>query len=89
MEEVSIIGIDIAKNTFQLHGAGFDGAAIFRKALPRARVFEFLSRLPSCVIAMEACSGAHYWGRAISAHGVIAGASRPYVRHAWRVAVPR
>ncbi|WP_226629291.1 IS110 family transposase [Alloyangia pacifica] len=69
MEEVSIIGIDIAKNTFQLHEAGFDGAAIFRKALPRARVLEFLSRLPSCVIAMEACSGAHYWERAISALG--------------------
>ena len=66
MEEVSIIGIDIARNTFQLHGAGSDGAAIFRKALPRAR---FLSRLPSCVIAMEACSGAHYWGREISALG--------------------
>lgn len=69
MEKVSIIGIDIAKNTFQLHGAGSDGATMFRKSLPRARVLEFLSRLPSCIVAMEACSGAHYWGREISALG--------------------
>ncbi len=69
MEKISIIGIDIAKNTFQLHGAGSDGATVFRKSLPRTRVIEFLSRLPSCVVAMEACSGAHHWGREISALG--------------------
>lgn len=60
MEEVSII--DFAKNTFQLHGMGSDGAAIFKKALARAQVLEFLSYLPSCVVAMEACSGAHHSG---------------------------
>lgn len=69
MEKISIIGIDIAKNTFQLHGTADDGKAIVRKSLPRGRVLEFLSRLPPCLVAMEACSGAHHWGREISALG--------------------
>lgn len=69
MEKVSIVGLDIAKNTFQLHGSGADGTVLFRKALPRSRVLEFLSRLAPCIVAMEACSGSHYWGREISALG--------------------
>ena len=42
---------------------------MFRQSLPLTRVVEFLSRMPSCVVAMEACSGAHHWGREISALG--------------------
>lgn len=69
MQKVCIIGLDIAKNTFHAHGAGTDGSMPFRKALPRSRVLEFLARITPCTVAMEACSGAHYWGRKIMALG--------------------
>ena len=65
MEQVSIIGIDLAKNSFQLHGARADGSVAFRKKLSRGKVLDFLAAQPSCVVAMEACASAHYWGREI------------------------
>ena len=69
MEVVSIIGLDIAKNTFQAHGATADGGVVFRKKLARGKVLEFLSKQPSCVVALEACASAHHWGREIAALG--------------------
>ncbi len=66
MNEVSIIGLDLAKNVFQAHGAGVDGSVIFRRKLSRAQLLKFMSEQPPCVVAMEACASAHYWGRAIS-----------------------
>lgn len=69
MEKVSIIGLDIAKNTFHAHGAGADGSVLFTRALPRSRVLAFLARIAPCAVAMEACSGAHYWSREIAALG--------------------
>ena len=65
MEQVSMIGIDLAKNSFQLHGARVDGSVAFRKKLSRGKVLEFLDSHPRCAVAMEACAGAHYWGREI------------------------
>ena len=65
MGEVSIIGIDLAKRSFQLHGAGADGSVAFRKTLRRGKLLAFLASLPRCVVAMEACASAHYWGREI------------------------
>lgn len=65
MNEVSIIGLDLAKNVFQAHGAGGDGAVIFRRKLSRAQLLKFMSEQPACIVAMEACAGAHHWGRAI------------------------
>ena len=65
MDQVSIIGIDLAKNSFQLHGARADGSVAFRKKLSRGKVLDFLAAQPSCVVAMEACASAHYWGREI------------------------
>ena len=65
MEDVSIIGLDIAKNSFQAHGASAAGVVVFRKKLPRGKVLEFLSRQPTCVVALEACATSHYWGREI------------------------
>ena len=65
MEQVSMIGIDLAKNSFQLHGARADGSVAFRKKLSRGKVLEFLGSHPRCAVAMEACAGAHYWGREI------------------------
>ena len=65
MDEVSIIGIDLAKRSFQLHGARADGSVVFRKTLRRGKVLAFLASQPRCVVAMEACASAHYWGREI------------------------
>ena len=65
MAEVNIIGIDLAKRSFQLHGAGADGSVAFRKKLGRERLLDFLALQPRCVVAMEACASAHYWGREI------------------------
>ena len=63
MENVSIIAIDLAKQSFQLHGAQSDGSVAFRKKLSRGRLLDFLASQPRCVVAMEACGSAHYWGR--------------------------
>lgn len=65
MEQVSMIGIDLAKNSFQFHGARPDGSAAFRKKLSRAKVLGFLPSQQPCTVAMEACGGAHHWGREI------------------------
>lgn len=69
MSVVSIIGIDLAKRTFQLHGAGADGAVIFRRKLSRDRLLPFLAEQPRIIVAMEACASAPYWGREILALG--------------------
>jgi transposase len=67
--EVSIIGLDLAKNVFQLHGASASGAVVFRRRLRRDRVLSFFSMQPRCLVAMEACPGAHYWAREIGKLG--------------------
>jgi transposase len=69
MENVSIIGLDLAKSVFQLHGARADGSVAFRIKLTRAKLLPFFASAPRCVVAMEACAGAHHWGREISAMG--------------------
>ena len=69
MEEVSIIGIDLAKRSFQVHGAGADGSVAFRRKLSRGKLLGFLASQPECTVAMEACASAHYWGREIAALG--------------------
>ena len=63
MGDVSTIGLDIAKSVFQAHGADASGAVLFRKKLGRARLLAFFAAQPKCVVAMEACAGAHHWGR--------------------------
>ena len=69
MEQVHIIGIDLAKHGFQLHGARPDGSVAFRKKLTRGKVLGFLESQPQCRVAMEACGSAHYWGREIGELG--------------------
>ena len=69
MEGIYIIGIDLAKQSFQLHGARGDGSVAFRKKLTRGKVLGFLASQPRCLVAMEACAGAHYWGREIGKLG--------------------
>ncbi len=69
MSEVSIIGVDLAKRVFQVHGALPDGNVAFRKKLSRSQFMKFLAEQPPCLIAMEACATAHYWGRAALGSG--------------------
>ena len=58
---ISTIGLDLAKNVFQVHGVDERGSALLRKQLRRDQVVPFFARLQPCVIGIEACSGAHYW----------------------------
>lgn len=64
------VGIDLAKNVFAVHGVDATGRAVLqRPSVPRARLAELVCSLPPCLIAMEACSGAHHWARLFAAHG--------------------
>jgi transposase len=69
MSEIITVGLDLAKNVFQAHGADASGRAVLRKKLRRDQVLAFFGELPPCVVAMEACGGAHFWGRAIGKLG--------------------
>ena len=65
MSEITTVGLDLAKNVFQVHGADASGRAELRKKLRRDQVLAFFSQLQPCIVAMEACGGAHFWGREI------------------------
>ena len=69
MGEVTTIGLDLAKHVFQVHGVDAEGATVLRKQLRRAQVLAFFSRLPPCLVGLEACATAHYWGRELRALG--------------------
>ena len=69
MSEVTMIGIDLAKRVFQLHGSCANGTVIFRKKLTRVQLLAFMSQQPTCLVAMEACATAHCWGREIEKLG--------------------
>ena len=70
MSEITTVGLDLAKNVFQLHGADASGRAVLRRKLRRGQVLEVLAGLPRCTVAMEACGGAHFWGREIGKLGL-------------------
>lgn len=69
MEQVTTIGLDIAKNVFQLHGVDAAGNVLLRKQLRRGDVLRFFSRLSPCLVGMEACATAHYWARELAKLG--------------------
>ena len=69
MSEITTVGLDLAKNVFQVHGADARGGVVFRKKLRRSAVLEFFSKLPPCLVAMEACGGAQFWGRELARLG--------------------
>ncbi len=58
------IGLDIAKNLFQVHGVDAHGKTVIRKRLRRAELLPFFAQLPPCRIGIEACAGSHDWARA-------------------------
>lgn len=61
--QVMMIGLDLAKNVFQVHGVDARERPVLRKRLSRAKVLEFFAQLPPCRVGMEACPGAHWWAR--------------------------
>ena len=61
--DATTIGIDLAKNVFQLHGIDTRGKTVFTKRLSRAKFLPFLANLPPCLIGIEACSSANHWAR--------------------------
>jgi transposase len=69
MNEITTIGLDLAKHVFQVHGIDASGAVVLRKRLRRSEVLTFFARLPSCLIGLEACATAHYWARELRALG--------------------
>ena len=72
MDNVTTVGIDLAKSVFSLHGVDGLGRAVLRRTVRRDQLETVVAQLPACLIGMEACSGAHEWGaalRALRAHG--------------------
>ena len=69
MNKASTIGLDLAKQVFQVHGADATGAVVFRKRLRRIGVLQFFAAQAPCRVAMEACASSHYWGRELSRIG--------------------
>jgi transposase len=69
MSEITTIGLDLAKHVFQVHGVDAQGTTVLRRQLRRGQVLAFFSRLPRCVIGLEACATAHYWARELGALG--------------------
>jgi transposase len=67
--QVSTIGLDIAKNVFQVHGIDAAEKVVVRKQLRRSQVLEFFKALPPCLVGMEACATAHYWTRELTKLG--------------------
>ena len=71
MMDIHMLGIDIAKNIFQLHGADHSGKSIFKKRVTRDQLANTVANLPLCQIVMEACSGSNYWARIFQESGHI------------------
>jgi len=69
MSEITTIGLDVAKHVFQVHGIDAQGTTVLRKRLRRGQVLAFFSRIPRCVVGLEACATAHYWARELGALG--------------------
>jgi Transposase len=67
--EFTRCGLDIAKQVFQVHGVNEHGVVKVRKTLPRGKVLQFFAQRPPCIIGIEACGSAHYWGRELSKLG--------------------
>ena len=85
--KLSYVGVDLAKNVFQLHGVDRSGKAVWRRRLRRHQWMSVLLKTvePGCVIGMEACSGAHHWARELQSHGytvklIPAQFVKPYVK---------
>lgn len=85
MRDIKLLGIDLAKMVFQLHGTDRHNKVVLRKRLRRAELLAFMGQLPACRVVMEACGSAHYWARQFQALGhrvqlIAPQHVKPYVR---------
>jgi transposase len=69
MKEINTIGVDIAKGVFQVHGVDRSGAVVVRRAVRRSQMLSWFSKLPPCLVGMEACASAYYWARELRRFG--------------------
>jgi len=69
MNKLSVVGLDLAKNVFQVHGIDADGEIIVRKQLRRSEMLRYFAKKEASLIGMEACGGAHYWSRELTRLG--------------------
>src|SRR5437879_13318805 len=69
MSKISIVGLDLAKNVFQVDGIDASGGVVLRRQLRRGAVEKFFAQLPPCTVGMEACGSAHHWARVIGGYG--------------------
>ena len=69
MNKLSVVGLDLAKNVFQVHGIDTDGEVVVRKQLRRSEMHKYFARLAPCLIGVEACGGAHFWSRELTRLG--------------------
>jgi transposase len=60
---MTLVGVDLAKSVFQLHGVDDTGRAVLRRRLSRNRFLDFFAELSPCRIGLEACASAHHWAR--------------------------
>ena len=67
--EMTTIGLDLAKSVFQIHGVDATGQVVVRKSLRRSQMLPFFAKLPPCLVGIEACPSAHYWGRELQSLG--------------------
>jgi transposase len=67
--QISTIGLDIAKHVFQVHAVDAEGTVVTRKRYSRAQLVRFFEEIPPCLVGIEACGTAHYWGRLLKAFG--------------------
>jgi len=85
MSKISIIGLDIAKTFFQVHAADESGRVVEQKKLRRDKLLAYFTSIPPCLVGIEACATAHYWGRELSVLGhevklIPPAYVKPYVR---------
>ncbi len=83
--QVTTVGVDLAKNVFQVHGITETGEVVFNRTIRRAQLLAFFEDLPACLFGMEACGSSHYWARQLSALGpdvrlIPANYVKPYVK---------
>uniref|UniRef100_UPI003F6E8A73 IS110 family transposase n=1 Tax=Blastomonas fulva TaxID=1550728 RepID=UPI003F6E8A73 len=68
-QKIVTVGLDLAKNVFQVHAIAADGAVLIRRKLRKTEVIRFFTELPPCLVGMEACASAHHWARELMAIG--------------------
>jgi transposase len=69
MQTITMIGLDIAKSVFQVHGVDAEGNVVVRRQIKRRYVLAFFQKLPPCLVGIEACASAHHWSRELQALG--------------------